>query len=53
MARLALPAEPSTTSSRRFEVLLAEAILSAPGFTLRAGTSEVLKNVVARAIGMA
>ena len=52
VARLALAAQPSTGSPRRYEVLLAEAILSAPGFTLRAGTSEVLKNVVARAIGM-
>jgi alkylation response protein AidB-like acyl-CoA dehydrogenase len=53
VARLAIAAEPSPSSSRRFEVLLADAILSGPGFTLRAGTTEILKNVVARAIGMA
>jgi alkylation response protein AidB-like acyl-CoA dehydrogenase len=52
IARLVQAAEPASDSRSRLEVLLAEAILSSPGFTLRAGTSEVLRNVVARAIGM-
>jgi acyl-CoA dehydrogenase len=32
--------------------LLADAVLHAPGFTLRGGTSEILRGVVARALGM-
>jgi alkylation response protein AidB-like acyl-CoA dehydrogenase len=32
--------------------LLADAVLHAPGFTLRGGTNEILRGVVARALGM-
>ncbi len=32
--------------------LLADAVLHAPGFTLRGGTTEILRGVVARALGM-
>jgi hypothetical protein len=31
--------------------LLREAVLSAPGFTLRGGTSEILRGLVARGLG--
>jgi acyl-CoA dehydrogenase len=34
-----------------FDRLLAEAILAAPGFTLRGGTSEILRAIVARGLG--
>jgi acyl-CoA dehydrogenase len=30
--------------------LLREAVLSAPGFTLRGGTSEILRGIVARGL---
>jgi acyl-CoA dehydrogenase len=34
-----------------FDRLLAEATLAAPGFTLRGGTNEILRGIVARALG--
>ena len=33
--------------------LLAHAVLHAPGFTLRGGTNEILRGVVARGLGLA
>ena len=35
-----------------FDQLVADAILSAPGFTLRGGTNEILRGIVARALGV-
>ena len=35
-----------------FDQLIADAILSAPGFTLRGGTNEILRGIVARALGV-
>ncbi|MCG2634653.1 MAG: acyl-CoA dehydrogenase, partial [Gammaproteobacteria bacterium] len=32
--------------------LLAEAVLQSPGFTLRGGTNEILRGVVARGLGL-
>jgi acyl-CoA dehydrogenase len=32
--------------------LLAEAVLHSPGFTLRGGTNEILRGVVARGLGL-
>jgi hypothetical protein len=49
-ARLLVPSSPSTASSSRFEKLMAEAILHAPGFTLRGGTSEILRGIVAKGV---
>ncbi|CAN5852285.1 acyl-CoA dehydrogenase family protein [soil metagenome] len=40
--------QPRRGSSSDFERLLGEAILTAPGFTLRGGTNEILRTVVAR-----
>ena len=34
----------------RFEELLAESVLAAPGFTLRAGTTEIMRSIVARSL---
>lgn len=42
--------EPSLESSSLFEQLLARAILTAPSFTIRGGTSEILRSVVARGL---
>ena len=35
-----------------FDQLVADAILSAPGFTLRGGTNEILRGIVARSLGV-
>lgn len=50
--RLLVDAEPSLSSDSRIEVLLAEGILHGPGFTLRGGTSEILRGIVARGLGV-
>jgi hypothetical protein len=50
--RVAIGREPDRSSADRLEVLLAEAITSAPGFTLRGGTNAVLRGIVARALGV-
>jgi alkylation response protein AidB-like acyl-CoA dehydrogenase len=42
--------EPDPTSNSAFERLLAAAILSAPSFTIRGGTNEILRGVAARAL---
>jgi len=48
LARRLVSSEPSLQSENRLEVRLAEAILAAPGFTLRGGTTEILRGIVAR-----
>jgi alkylation response protein AidB-like acyl-CoA dehydrogenase len=50
--RSALGREPDPTSDDTLDVLLAQAIASAPGFTLRGGTNEILRGIVARALGV-
>jgi len=42
--------EPSLESSSLFEQLLARAILTAPSFTIRGGTNEILRSVAARGL---
>jgi acyl-CoA dehydrogenase len=51
VARLRTDVEPDP-SAHGFSRLLAEAIAHAPGFTLRGGTNEILRGVVARALGL-
>ena len=50
--RAAVGGEPDPASDDRLEVLLAQAVASAPGFTLRGGTNEILRGIVARALGV-
>jgi acyl-CoA dehydrogenase len=52
VARSLRPVEPSLDSGDTFTRLLAQAILSAPGFTLRGGTNEILRGLVARSAGV-
>jgi acyl-CoA dehydrogenase len=52
LLRSALGREPDTASSDVLDVLLAQAIAAAPGFTLRGGTNEILRGIVARALGV-
>jgi acyl-CoA dehydrogenase len=45
-------AEPDPETSDALPRLLAEGLLHAPGFTLRGGTSEILRGVIARGLGL-
>lgn len=47
---VAIPPDPQAESG--FARLLADAVLHAPGFTLRGGTNEVLRGIVARGMGL-
>ena len=51
-ARSVFELEPDLTSSDPAARLLAQAILAAPAFTIRGGTSEILRGVVARGLGL-
>lgn len=51
-ARLLIESEPSMSSRNHYEVLLARAILQTPGFTLRGGTTEILRSIVSRGLGV-
>jgi hypothetical protein len=52
VARLLIPSHPSVKADSRFDELLAQAILHAPGFTLRGGTTEILRGIIARGLGV-
>ncbi|WP_300017830.1 acyl-CoA dehydrogenase family protein [Pseudonocardia sp.] len=47
---VAIPPDPGAEAG--FARLLADAVLHAPGFTLRGGTNEVLRGIVARGMGL-
>jgi alkylation response protein AidB-like acyl-CoA dehydrogenase len=49
-ARQLVSSSPSVTSGWDFERRLAEAILHAPGFTLRGGTTEILRGIVSKGV---
>ena len=51
-ARLLVDIPPDPSAESGFARLLAEAVLHAPGFTLRGGTNEILRGVVARGMGL-
>jgi alkylation response protein AidB-like acyl-CoA dehydrogenase len=52
VARRVLDVEPDESSVDAGAQLLAQAIRSAPAFTLRGGTTEILRGVVARGLGL-
>lgn len=51
-ARRALPRESSTGSADPLQRFMAESVLHSPGYTLRGGTSEILRGIVARGLGV-
>jgi hypothetical protein len=51
-ARLLVGTPPDLGAADGFARLLADAVLHAPGFTLRGGTNEVLRGIVARGLGL-
>lgn len=52
MVREAVAVEPSLVSSDPLAKAMAQAVLHAPGFTLRGGTNEILRGIVARGLGL-
>ena len=52
VARLLVPVEPDLGADDPYRRLLAEAVLSGPGFTLRGGTTEILRTIVTRGLGV-
>lgn len=52
VARLLFPMIPSLDSGDQLENFAAQSILHTPAFTLRGGTNEVLRGIVARALGV-
>ncbi|GEL16726.1 acyl-CoA dehydrogenase family protein [Pseudonocardia asaccharolytica] len=51
-ARLLVSMPPDPGAEHGYARLLADAVLHAPGFTLRGGTNEVLRGIVARGLGL-
>jgi alkylation response protein AidB-like acyl-CoA dehydrogenase len=52
VARLLVSADASGADAEAFARLLPEAVLAAPGFTLRGGSTEILRGITARALGV-
>lgn len=52
VARTLIDVEPDLDSADPFARILAQSILHAPGFTIRGGTNEILRGVVARGLGL-
>ncbi|MFC4907984.1 acyl-CoA dehydrogenase family protein [Actinomadura gamaensis] len=52
VAREQLGVEPDPASPDQAARMLAQAVVQAPGFTLRGGTNEILRGIVARGLGV-
>ena len=52
IARSLIAAEPDTTSTHDFAAVLGYTIMHAPSFSLRGGTREILRGIVARGLGL-
>ncbi|HUN47244.1 MAG TPA: acyl-CoA dehydrogenase, partial [Stellaceae bacterium] len=52
LVRLVAPGRRGAGGNDRLEPLLAEAVLHAPSFTLRGGTREILRGIIARGLGL-
>ena len=50
--RLIVDCEPDKTSSDPYQAALAEVMLRSPSCTLRGGTKEILRGIIARSIGL-
>jgi alkylation response protein AidB-like acyl-CoA dehydrogenase len=50
--RLLTGVQPDGGSPEPLPLLLAQAVLASPGFTLRGGTNEILRGVIARGLGV-
>ena len=52
VARLVVAAEPDFGSADAFAAVLAQTVMSAPSFSLRGGTREILRGMIARGLGL-
>jgi alkylation response protein AidB-like acyl-CoA dehydrogenase len=52
VVRLLLDAEPDTADRDAFVAVLAKLIMTAPSFSLRGGTREILRGIIARGLGL-
>jgi alkylation response protein AidB-like acyl-CoA dehydrogenase len=52
IARLVVAAEPDLGSADRFAAVLAQTVMAAPSFSLRGGTREILRGIIARGLGL-
>lgn len=52
IARLLVATEPSAQSTQNFSAVLAHTIMHAPSFSLRGGTREILRGIIARGLGL-
>lgn len=52
IARQLIAAEPDTKSTSDFVAVLAHTVLNAPSFSLRGGTREILRGMIARGLGL-
>ena len=52
IARLLIDAEPMADSTNAFSAVLAHTMLHAPSFSLRGGTREILRGMIARGLGL-
>jgi alkylation response protein AidB-like acyl-CoA dehydrogenase len=52
IARQLVAAEPDARSTRDFAAVLAHTMMHAPSFSLRGGTREILRGIIARGLGL-
>jgi alkylation response protein AidB-like acyl-CoA dehydrogenase len=52
VARLLVAAEPSMSANSEYAAALAVSMLAAPSFSLRGGTREILRGIIARGLGL-
>ena len=52
IARTLVGAEPDRASTRAFSAVLANTVLNAPSWSLRGGTREILRGIIARGLGL-
>ena len=50
LTRLFVNVDPRRSGGRALDRAAAEAILLAPGFTIRGGTTEILRGIIGRAV---
>jgi hypothetical protein len=52
VARLLIAAEPALTGDSEYSAALACSMMAAPSFSLRGGTREILRGIIARGLGL-
>jgi alkylation response protein AidB-like acyl-CoA dehydrogenase len=52
IARQLVDAEPDMTSTRDFSAVMANTLMNAPSWSLRGGTREILRGIIARGLGL-